>query len=205
ELVRQAQAGATPSPRPGQPRPAAPRPAPTPGQPPPTRIPPNLPTPSPSPPGIPRTPTTPAPPSITDTTLAQPSVAAAIAAVAGEMEQTGGFGELESFGRGGTFQMIGDQSPILSLRAFQRAALPPRPPPLPPPSKASSFVASVRGVKISENQSPAPQDRIFYSFNFFAEVNQHVNQRFEASVDGLRVYREILGFEKTFCGGDGSF
>ena len=83
--------------------------------------------------------------------------------------------------------------------------MPPRPPPLPPPSKASSFVASVRGVKISENQSPAPQDRIFYSFNFFAEVNQHVNQRFEASVDGLRVYREILGFEKTFCGGDGSF
>ena len=63
----------------------------------------------------------------------------------------------------------------------------------------------MRGLKISENQSPAPQDRVFYTFNFFAEVNQHLNQKFEASVDGLRVYREILGFEKTFHNGDGSF
>jgi hypothetical protein len=135
----------------------------------------------------------------------QPGLAAAITAGAAEFEQVGGFGELASSGRGGTFQMIGDQSPISALRVFQRPALPPRPPPLPPPSRASSFVASVRGVKISENQSPAPQDRIFYSFDFFAEVNQHVNQKFQAPVDGLRVYRQIMGFEKTYCGGDGSF
>ena len=118
------------------------------------------------------------------------------------METAGGFGELSSFGQGGTFQMIGDQSPIQSIHAL---ALPPTPPPLPSPGKASSFVAAVRGLKISENQSPAPQDRVFYSFNFFAEVNQHLNQKFEASVDGLRVYREVLGFEKTFHDGDGSF
>src|SRR5262249_24571634 len=75
----------------------------------------------------------------------------------------------------------------------------------PPPNKASSFVGAVRGLKISENQSPAPQDRIFYSFNYFAEVNQHLNQKFEASVDGLRVYREVMGIEKTWHDGDGSF
>src|SRR5262249_21267821 len=79
------------------------------------------------------------------------------------------------------------------------------PPPPPPPGKASSLVASVRGLKISENQSPQPQDRFFYSFNFFAEVNQHLNQKFEAPVSGLRIYREVFGFEKTFDDGNGSF
>jgi hypothetical protein len=100
--------------------------------------------------------------------------------------------------------MIGDQSPILGLHSIRSLQLPPTPPPLPPPGKASSFVASVRGLKIAENQSPAPQDRVFYSFNFFAEVNQHVNLKFESPVAGLRVYREVLGFEKTFHDGDGS-
>jgi len=125
------------------------------------------------------------------------------------MEQAGGFGELSSFGQGGTFQMIGDQSPIQAIHALALPptppSLPPQPPRLPSPAKASSFVASVRGVKISENQSPNPQDRVFYSFNFFADVNQHLNQKFQASVDGLKVYREVLGFEKTFHNGDGSF
>ena len=100
--------------------------------------------------------------------------------------------------------MIGDQSSIVSIRPV-KLTLPPTPPRLPSPGKASSFVASVRGLKISENQSPAPQDRVFYSFNFFADVNQHLNQKFEASVDGLKVYREVFGLEKTFKDGDGSF
>jgi len=101
--------------------------------------------------------------------------------------------------------MIGDQAPILGLHPVRQLTSLPTPPPLPSPRQASSFSASVRGLKISENQSPAPQDRVFYSFNFFAEVNQTLNQKFQASVDGLRVYREILGFEKTFNNGDGSF
>jgi hypothetical protein len=101
--------------------------------------------------------------------------------------------------------MIGDQNALQAIHQFRTSALPPQPPPLPSPRKASSFVASVRGLKIAENQSPAPQDRVFYSFNYFAEVNQHLNQRFESSVDGLRVYREIFGFEKTFHDGDASF
>ena len=97
------------------------------------------------------------------------------------------------------------QAALLQIRRSEAPILPPRPPPLPPPGKASSFVDAVRGLKISENQSPAPQDRVFYTFNFFAEVNQHLNKKFEASVDGLRVFREVLGFEKTFHDGDGSF
>jgi hypothetical protein len=117
----------------------------------------------------------------------------------------GGFGSSEAFSAGGIPMMIGDQAPILAIHSLRTLQVPPTPPPLPSPGKASSFVASVRGLKIAENQSPAPQDRVFYSFNYFAEVNQHVNQKFSASVDGLRVYREVMGFEKTFHDGDGSF
>jgi hypothetical protein len=111
----------------------------------------------------------------------------------------------ESFSLGAEPAMIGDMSPILSLRSIRTSALPPTPPPLPSPGQASSFVASVRGLKISENQSPRPQDRFFYTFNYFAEVNQHLNKVLEASVAGLRVYREVLGFEKTYNEGNGSF
>jgi hypothetical protein len=197
------QAGATPSQRQGQTGTAAPRPAASPGQVPPTSTTPTPPTPSPSPAAVPAASTAPAAPGTAGPTPSQSGLAAATAAAAADLELAapGGFGELSSFGRGGDFQMIGDAS---SLQSIRPAALPPTPPPLPSPRKASSFVASVRGIKISENQSPAPQDRVFYSFNYFAEVNQALNKRFEASVDGLRVYREMVGIEKTFCDGDGS-
>ncbi|MFI5457773.1 MAG: hypothetical protein ACHRXM_20210, partial [Isosphaerales bacterium] len=192
ESVRRVQASAILSPGAAQPGTAASRPAPSPAQAPSSRTTPTPPSPSPSPAAIPPTPsTTPAQPSTAASTLSQPGLAAAIAEAAACVETAGGFGELSSFGQGRTFQMIGDQAPILALHPL---ALPPKPPPLPRPGQASSFVASVRGLKISENQSPNPQDRVFYSFNFFAEVNQHLNQKFQSSVDGLRVYREVFGF-----------
>jgi hypothetical protein len=202
-LVAGVQAGSTPSQGPGQPGTSAPRPAPAPGQIPPPRRMPTPPTPNPSQAAIPTTPATPVLPSTVGPTPS-PALAAATAAAAAdlEMETPLGLGGLSSLGEGGKFQMIGDQS---SLQSVRTAALPPTPPPLPSPRKASSFVASVRGIKISENQSPAPQDRVFYSFNYFGEVNQALNKRFEASVDGLRVYRETIGIEKTFNDGDGSF
>ncbi len=98
--------------------------------------------------------------------------------------------------------MIGDQSPILGIH---RSALPPPPPPpphLPRPGTAS--VAAVSRLKISENQSPKPQDRVFYMFNFYADVNQYLNKKFQEPVAGLKIYREILGFEKTFLNGNAS-
>ena len=127
------------------------------------------------------------------------------------MEQAGGFGELGSFGRGSTFQMIGDQAP-LTLRQFASPApgLPPpfppgTPPPPPSPRQASAVVPSVRGFKIAENQSPQPQDRVFFTFDYFTDLNGALNRRFEAPVGNLLAYRYIFGFEKTFDGGRGSF
>jgi hypothetical protein len=107
--------------------------------------------------------------------------------------------------------MIGDQAP-LTIRQFASPApgLPPpfppgQPPPPPSPRLASALVPSVRGFKIAENQSPQPQDRVFFTFDYFSDLNAALNRRFEAPVDGLRAFRYIFGLEKTFCDGFGSF
>jgi hypothetical protein len=99
-----------------------------------------------------------------------------------------------------SFIMLGDQLPVSA-----RQLLPPGPPPPPNPRQASALVPSVRGFKIAENQSPQPQDRFFYSFNFFANANAAVNRRFDAPITDLRVYRHIFGLEKTVRDGRGSF
>ncbi len=65
-------------------------------------------------------------------------------------------------------------------------------------------IPAVRGVKISENQSPRPQDRIYYSFNYFQGVNDQVNQRLQAPIGYTQIFRNIFGFEKTFLDGQGS-
>src|SRR5262249_17834014 len=80
----------------------------------------------------------------------------------------------------------------------------PDPRPFPGPAQLRRSSPRCPGARSPKTSPPPPQDRICYSFNFFAEVNQHLNPKFEASVDGLRVYRESFGFEKTFNDGNGS-
>ncbi len=110
--------------------------------------------------------------------------------------------------------MIGDQGPSLSIRQATPGTTPPTipspfPPPTPPPTPnprlASALAPSVRGFKIAENQSPRPQDRVYFDFNFFSQVNQAVNLRLESPVDNLQAYRYMLGFEKTFFDRRASF
>jgi len=109
--------------------------------------------------------------------------------------------------------MIGDMSPLQSrqqLPSFPSVPVvpPPSPPGVPPrtpsPAKASALVPTVRGLKISENQSPLPQDRIYFTFNYFDNLNKKLNQRFESPLRNLQAYRYILGIEKTFNEGWGS-
>jgi hypothetical protein len=114
-------------------------------------------------------------------------------------------------GAGNLFPMIGDLGPLLTVRQTTTAPPslpqpfpPPRFPAPPSPRLASALSPAVRGFKIGENQSPQPQDRIFYSFNFFDNLNARLNKAFEAPVDHIKAYREIFGFEKTFDGGMGS-
>jgi hypothetical protein len=63
---------------------------------------------------------------------------------------------------------------------------------------------SIRGFRISEDESPRPEDRIYLGFNYFDDVNAAINRRIGADVHHIRVYRETLGGEKTFLGGDAS-
>ena len=114
----------------------------------------------------------------------------------------------------GFLQMIGDQSPLLSLRASNGlnsipsppSPFPPKNPPNPPnPRSATALAPSVRGFKIADNQSPQPQDRVFYTFEYFYNLNAAVDKRFDTPINNLRAYRQILGFEKTFDDGRASF
>ena len=120
---------------------------------------------------------------------------------------------LSGIGGGTEPQMIGDMSPFTTMQRIlatqQQPTLPqPFPPgklPKPPsPRVASSLAPSARGFKIGENQSPMPQDRVYFTFDYFNNLNAALNKRFEAPVDNLRAYRYIFGLEKTFDEGRGS-
>ena len=127
-----------------------------------------------------------------------------------EAAGTGEYGDLVA---GGVPVLIGDLGPLLRFQQVGGSATPGLPQPIPPPGfprppsprLASTLAPSVRGFKIAENQSPRPQDRVFFSFNFFNDVNAAINKRFEAPVNHLRAYRYVFGFEKTFDEGRGSF
>lgn len=65
-------------------------------------------------------------------------------------------------------------------------------------------IPTPRSFKIAENESPLPQDRVYFGFNFFEKANKAVNTRFGTHIGDTRVYRETLGLEKTFLAGDTS-
>jgi hypothetical protein len=66
------------------------------------------------------------------------------------------------------------------------------------------FVPSVRGFRISEDESPRPQDRVYFGFNYFDRVGEAVDRRLFVPANNLRVYRETFGVEKTFLDGNAS-
>jgi len=104
--------------------------------------------------------------------------------------------------------MIGDQSPFRFI-SIQRTGLSPRavggfPPPLPGTRAGAAFYPGLSGFKICENMSPLPQDRIFFNFNYFNNINDSVNSRKDVPIDHIKAYREFFGAEKTFNDGKGS-
>ena len=110
--------------------------------------------------------------------------------------------------------MIGDlgsgpaDEPDAHWRPVAAVCLPPFPPPKPPgvPGSrgATLVIPSIRDIKISEDQSPRPQDRVYFTFNYFQGVNDQVNTRLQAPIGYTQVFRYIAGFEKTFLDGQGS-
>jgi hypothetical protein len=146
-----------------------------------------------------------APPAATTSPATPPAASPAAAAPTGGFTGAAGtpaatfspgLGGTPSVG-GGVLNMIGDQSPNFAIRQVTV-------PGIPDPSTRSLLAPSVRGFKIAENQSPIPQDRVFYSFNYFEDVNKELNQFFEAPIDNVKIYRHVFGLEKTFNEGKGS-
>ena len=114
--------------------------------------------------------------------------------------------------------VIGDMSPISNFKVSAAAStrFPVLPTPVPPPhvpgnnpgivssNGTASVLFKLTGLKISDNQSPVPQDRFFTSFNYFDNLNASVNRREMSPVQNLQVYHELFGLEKTIFDGRAS-
>src|SRR5262249_38463132 len=65
-------------------------------------------------------------------------------------------------------------------------------------------IPTARGFKVADNGSPRPQDRVYFTFNFFDDLNAAANRRLGADLHGANGYRETAGLEQTSLGGWGS-
>jgi len=110
------------------------------------------------------------------------------------------------------FAMIGDLAPFSFRGSPFRAGGSPVPPPVPPPGPphppgsrgGSPVFPTVRAFKLTDNQSPRPQDRVFFDFNYYNNVNNTLNQRDLSPITQMKAYTYLLGLEKTFNDGMGS-
>jgi hypothetical protein len=66
------------------------------------------------------------------------------------------------------------------------------------------FVPSARYFKISDDDSPRPQTREYFSFNYFYDLYGAVNQRAGAAVGHVRIHREVFGVEDADANGSSS-
>jgi hypothetical protein len=53
-------------------------------------------------------------------------------------------------------------------------------------------------VKIAENESPRPVDRVYYRFNYFNNVNKSRWDDPAEPIHSVDVFQHVVGFEKTF-------
>ena len=110
----------------------------------------------------------------------------------------GRFGDNTDLGGNGRLAVFGDLSPLQPVHI--RTA----PNPGGNPTLGARGVAPptfVRGFKIADNQSPLPVNRVYYDFNYFDNVWQKVNQTEQNGIDRVRIYRQLIGGEKTFWDG----
>jgi hypothetical protein len=56
-------------------------------------------------------------------------------------------------------------------------------------------------IKIAENESPRPQDRVFIAYNFYSNVDRAF---LPAGIPSSDLHRELVGFERAFLDGNAS-
>ena len=101
-----------------------------------------------------------------------------------------------------TFNINGQLVPAGTPFPNSRRSLPSDIVPFRPLCGAGTLALIVRGAfKITENESPRPQDRVFCTYNFFENLNGRLNPPGITQTD---LHRETIGFEKTFLDGDAS-
>jgi hypothetical protein len=66
------------------------------------------------------------------------------------------------------------------------------------------YLPGVQTFKVADNNSPRPQDRVFFSFNYFNNILAASNGQMGADVHHINLYQEYLGIEKTFLDGAAS-
>lgn len=102
-------------------------------------------------------------------------------------------------------EMLGDQAPVNALLTL-RPGLADRPPLTPggAPRPGVILVPSARYFKIADDESPQPQTRSYFSFNYFYNLDGAVNQFAGAGIQHTRIHREIWGWEWADAAGDAS-
>ena len=71
-------------------------------------------------------------------------------------------------------------------------------------AKSKVVIPYGRNFKLAENMSPLPQDRLSFAFNYYDGVQEAQNRGFGGLVGGMKVYRYLFTFEKTFLDGHAS-
>jgi hypothetical protein len=93
-------------------------------------------------------------------------------------------------------EFLGDQTPMMSIRSLPSGQI---------QGAGVLYVPSVRYLKISDNDSPRPQTRSYFSFNYFYNLGDRVNERAGAGIQHTRIHREIWGLEWAAADGSSSF
>jgi hypothetical protein len=95
-----------------------------------------------------------------------------------------------------TPELFGDQAPISALLTLPNGQI---------TGKGLLYVPQVRYFKIGDNDSPRPQDRTYFSFNYFYNLNGTINDLAGSGIQHTRIHREIWGWEWSNADNSASF
>jgi hypothetical protein len=92
-------------------------------------------------------------------------------------------------------EFMGDQTPIGSLLRLPAGQI---------QGHGLIYAPSARYFKISDNDSPRPQSRTYFSFNYFYDLGDTINRMTAGGIQHTRIHREIFGWEWANADGTAS-